>query len=155
MYGAADSVHATEHLSIVIVRPLAPVSSSEDVAADEVRATEFAAMSIEPVFVSGWQIGRPKNSFSERRAAHIRSLEEQGGRHLIFVRYQVNHVPGDEWVYNAADIDGSSIVWAHDLGQEKNRELVAYYAGRGDQRQVWLLDADVTQAELKNLAVPN
>src|SRR5262249_42056941 len=38
------------------------------------------------------------------------------GRHLVVVRFGPNHSCHDEWVYNGADIDGSRIVWAHDMG---------------------------------------
>lgn len=59
-----------------------------------------------------------------------RQLDALPGKHLVIVHY----VPGSGrwmgWVRNAADIDGSKIVWAWDLGPEKNRELVDYYAAR-------------------------
>jgi hypothetical protein len=41
-------------------------------------------------------------------------------------------------VYNRADIDGSKIVWARDMGPEKNQELVDYYRGR----KFWMAEAD-------------
>jgi hypothetical protein len=39
------------------------------------------------------------------------------------------------WVYNHADIDGSRVIWARDLGPEENKRLLAYYP----DRQFWLL----------------
>jgi hypothetical protein len=45
-----------------------------------------------------------------------------------------------EWVYNLADIDGSKIVWARDMGAEKNRELLDYYRGR----QFWMVHAGLS-----------
>jgi hypothetical protein len=75
----------------------------------------------------------------ELRPQVIRRLERQGGRHLVIVRYSASHDIHQEWVYNAADIDASPIVWAQDMGEEKNRELVQYYAGR----RIWLLQPDV------------
>lgn len=75
----------------------------------------------------------------------IANLEHQGGRHLILVRYTPAHSPHDEWVYNDADIDGSPVVWAHDMGEKKNRELLDYFK----DRQVWLLEPDIDPAALK------
>ena len=39
---------------------------------------------------------------------------------------------------NVFDIDGSAIVWARDMGDAANRELLDYFRGR----QVWLVEAD-------------
>jgi hypothetical protein len=107
-----------------------------------------AAFMVEPLFVAGWQIARPKSAFSERRAAHARTLEARGGRHVIFVAYAPDHVPGDEWVYNGAAIDDAPVVWAHDLG-ERNAQLMDYYKRLGQERQFWRLDADRTPTELQ------
>jgi len=41
-------------------------------------------------------------------------------------------------VYNGADIDGHKIVWARDMGPEKNQELLDYYRGR----KFWMVEAD-------------
>ena len=38
------------------------------------------------------------------------------------------------WIYDDADIDGSRIVWARDLGPERDAELARYFSGR----QVWM-----------------
>jgi hypothetical protein len=54
------------------------------------------------------------------------------------VRYQRNHDPQLEWVYNGADIDHAKVVWARDMGDDQNQELLRYY----NDRRVWLLDAD-------------
>jgi hypothetical protein len=69
----------------------------------------------------------------------IERLEHEGGRHLILVRYRPNHNIFIEWVYNRADIDGAAVVWARDMGVEKNRELLDYYR----DRKVWLFEPDV------------
>src|SRR5205823_6375163 len=55
---------------------------------------------------------------------HLRSVP---GPHLVLVRYGPNHDPMLEWVYNGADIDQQKVVWARDMGTEKNRELLCYY----------------------------
>ena len=51
------------------------------------------------------------------------------GKLLVFVRYSPLHV-FHEWVYNAADIDGSRIVWANDLGAAEDEKLRRYYPDR-------------------------
>jgi hypothetical protein len=73
-----------------------------------------------------------------RREIHDR-IAFVPGKHLVFVRYRVGHA-FQEWVYNAADIDSSRIVWARDLGDDENEKLRHYYPDRA----VWLLRPDVT-----------
>jgi hypothetical protein len=89
-------------------------------------------------FLTGVQVLRgPQNDWSHQRAQLIRMLDQQGGRHLVIVHYLPGHPPLEEWVYNGADIDGAAVIWARDMGAEKNRELVNYFP----DRRVWLLDA--------------
>jgi len=73
----------------------------------------------------------------ERQAVAER-LHSMGGRHLLIVHYEPGHDPLKEYVFNAADIDGSEIVWAHDMGEARNAELCRYFHAR----QVWLLEPD-------------
>ncbi len=65
-----------------------------------------------------------------RRIFVAQELEKIPGQLLVFVRYLPNHIFQDEWVYNAADIDGARVVWARDLGAEENEKLLRYYPGR-------------------------
>lgn len=44
------------------------------------------------------------------RAELIQNLQQSRDRHLIIVRYGILHPLDDEWVYNDADIDGSTVV---------------------------------------------
>jgi hypothetical protein len=71
------------------------------------------------------------------RIAIRRQLDAAPGRQLVFVRYWPRH-QFQEWVHNAADIDGSRIVWARDLGAEENQKLLVYYP----DRTAWLLEPD-------------
>jgi len=50
----------------------------------------------------------------------------------------------DEWVYNGADIDGSKVVWARDLGPEQNAKLMTYF----QDRNVWIVKAGIESAPL-------
>jgi hypothetical protein len=76
-----------------------------------------------------------------QRARILASLEALPDRHLVIVRYQPHHDPLQEWVYNGADIDGSKVVWARDMGAAKNQELIDYYK----DRRAWLVEADEKQ----------
>lgn len=78
---------------------------------------------------SGWAGSRAE------LADRLRSMPQ---RDLVLVRYGESHDIHEEWVYNAADIDAAEVVWARDLGQERNSSLLAYYP----ERKVWLLLAD-------------
>jgi len=64
-------------------------------------------------------------------------LEKQKGGQLVIVRYGPLHNQNQEWVYNAADIDRSKVVWAREMSD--NVPLLRYYP----RRTKWLLEADV------------
>jgi hypothetical protein len=75
------------------------------------------------------------------------ALRGRGGRHLVFV----TELPSArnstlEWVYNAADIDSSPIVWAHSLGVQRDEDLKRYY---GSSRSVWIVSRDIGISTLK------
>jgi hypothetical protein len=72
------------------------------------------------------------------RAAIVRELQHSAGEHLVIVRYGPRHDVDWEWVYNDSDIDHAKVVWARDMGNLKNQELLRYFAGR----KVWLLNGD-------------
>jgi len=73
----------------------------------------------------------------EGRIAINRQLAQVPGKQLVFVRYWPRHM-FQEWVHNAADIDGARMVWARDLGVAENEKLRRYYP----DRTVWLLEPD-------------
>ena len=78
------------------------------------------------------------------RARVVQELEQNPGNHLVIVRYKPGHdFILDEWVYNAADIDDSKVVWARDMGPQ-NAELVHYFSGR----HIWLAEPDYNPARL-------
>ena len=66
----------------------------------------------------------------ERRIFVNHQLDGVPGKVLVFVRYSPRHIFQDEWVYNRAAIDDARIVWARDLGDAENRQLLRYYADR-------------------------
>ncbi len=79
------------------------------------------------------------------RAAIANQLENSPGRHLLIVRYGPDHDLDREWVYNAADIDGAKTVWARDMGDKDNHELLRYF----HDRRVWYLNADQVPPRLE------
>ena len=74
----------------------------------------------------------------ERRIQVAGKLAALPGRLLVFVHYTPRHIFQEEWVWNSADIDGSRIVMARDLGPEEDAKLIAYYPAR----KVLRLDPD-------------
>jgi hypothetical protein len=82
----------------------------------------------------------------ERRRQVGLQLAQIPGPLLVLVRYWPNHIFQDEWVYNAADIDASRTVWAHDLGDEEDKKLLAYYPNR----RVLLLEPDARPPRLSD-----
>lgn len=72
------------------------------------------------------------------RAQVLKKLESFEGQQLAIVRYGPRHSIFDEWVYNAADIDKSKVVWARDMDPARNRELIQYF----NHRRIWLVEPD-------------
>jgi hypothetical protein len=78
------------------------------------------------------------------REGIVAQLKKEPGHHLVIVHYDLRHPPIDEWVYNGADIDKSRIVWARDMGPDKNAELIRYFK----DRKVWVVEPDVLPPKL-------
>jgi hypothetical protein len=76
--------------------------------------------------------------YPDQRIEINRQLAGKPGKLLVLVRYWPQHIFQDEWVYNAADIDGARVVWARDLGDAENQKLLHYYP----DRTVLLLEPD-------------
>lgn len=71
------------------------------------------------------------------RARVLAALEAMPGRQLAIVRYSPAHSPFDDWVYNAADIDRSRVVWARET-PDHDSDLLRYFRNRN----VWLIEPD-------------
>ncbi len=78
--------------------------------------------------------------FGETRAAVAAHLQSLPGKQLVLVRYSDRHNPLEEWVYNAADIDNSKVVWAREMDIANNVNIMHYYS----DRKVWLVEPDAT-----------
>jgi hypothetical protein len=78
------------------------------------------------------------------RGEIIQRLQQLPGKQLVLVRYWPRHIFQNEWVYNAADIDGARIVWTRDLGNDEDQKLLHYYP----DRTAWLLEPDANPPKL-------
>ena len=88
-----------------------------------------------------WYSPPAPNSY---RAKIMSQLSKEAGLHLVIVRYRPDHVPVNEWVFNAADIDRSKVVWVRDMGAGKNSELTRYFK----DRRAWLVEPDLAVPKL-------
>jgi hypothetical protein len=95
-------------------------------------------------FVFSYASGAVEERIPVRRIGVERQIAKIPGKLLIFVRYWPNHIFQDEWVYNAADIDGSRVVMARDLGEPEDEKLRRYYPDRA----AWLLEPDAVPPAL-------
>ncbi len=78
------------------------------------------------------------------RTAVLNYLQNSPGKDLVLVDYSSAHDQNSEWVYNDADIDASPVVWARDMGESSNQELLQYFR----DRKAWRLQADETPPKL-------
>ncbi|NUN51043.1 MAG: hypothetical protein HUU15_19735, partial [Candidatus Brocadiae bacterium] len=104
-------------------------------------------------FGLGWQVsivGTGMGAWGKVRAHVLQTLEDEPGRDVVIVRYGPRHLPDFEWVYNHADIDGAEVVWARDMGPERNAQLRAYWP----DRTAWVLDVDRDEDEPLLTRVP-
>ena len=65
-------------------------------------------------------------------------LAAMPGEHLVLVRYSKDHNPGEEYVYNEADIDQAKTVWAREIPGMDLTPLLSYFRNR----EVWLFEPD-------------
>jgi hypothetical protein len=82
--------------------------------------------------------------WSQERSRIAEELKSMPGSHLVLVDYMPKHDVHQEWVYNAADIDQASIVWARRIPGRDLTPLLTYFAGR----TVWVLYPDENPVRL-------
>jgi hypothetical protein len=85
----------------------------------------------------------PRGNLERVRILH--ELDQMPGRQLVLVNYGDHHDVDWEWVWNGADIDHSTVVWARDMGEAANQELLDYFK----DRRVWRLNGDDPRPDLK------
>jgi hypothetical protein len=79
------------------------------------------------------------------RAAVAAQLAQTPGKQLVLVSYEANHNVDAEWVWNSAEIDRSKVVWARDMGENANQELLNYFK----DRRVWCVNGDTSPTQLE------
>jgi hypothetical protein len=79
------------------------------------------------------------------RVQLLRELTQLPGKQLVIVNYGSYHDVDWEWVWNNAEIDSSKVVWARDMGDAGNQELLTYFK----DRNVWRLNGDASPPELR------
>jgi hypothetical protein len=101
-----------------------------------------------PIPYSGVRTWCSRDQQNIERARILKELENSPGKHLVIVRYESYHdFILNEWVFNRADIDGSKVVWARDMGVQ-NSELIQYF----NARKPWLLEPDYNPPRLSPYA---
>jgi hypothetical protein len=80
------------------------------------------------------------------RAALLHQLQQLPGQQLVIVSYGPRHNVDHEWVYNDADIDRSKVIWARDMGDGGNRELLHYF----EDCHFWRVDGDSSPPKLES-----
>ena len=110
-------------------------------------ATDHPKIVMRSDAISDW--GGPEN-YGVPRARIEDELEHQPGKQLVIVRYSPDHEAFNEWVYNAPDIDNSKVIWAREMDDASNLELIRYYK----DRKVWLVQPDLEPAGLSPYPLP-
>ena len=102
----------------------------------------MTALRIVPVTrILEWRLSTPQGGFRTQIADRLSHL---GGRHVVFVRYDASHSFHQEWVYNAADIDASPIVWCRTSESIDDSEVMQYYK----DRNFWIASVGRKRVEL-------
>jgi hypothetical protein len=77
-----------------------------------------------------------------RRQAILEALNREPEKSIVIVKYDPDHNPHREWVYNAADVTSAKVILARDMGAQ-NKELLDYFR----DRKAWVLHADAENPE--------
>jgi hypothetical protein len=72
------------------------------------------------------------------RARLCAQLEAMPGQHLVIVHNRMSSFGRYDWVYNEPDIEHAKIIWARDMGDARNQELLRFYPNR----HTWIVDQD-------------
>jgi len=92
-----------------------------------------------PMLRAGSGMLRPASPARHPRQNVEDYLRSLGGKHVVLVKRSADYDPHVEWVFNSANIDEASIVWARDLGAA-NVAVFAYYS----ERRIWECEPEVS-----------
>jgi hypothetical protein len=98
------------------------------------------------VVLAGHAARYPTIPWSAERTRIANELQTLPGKHLVLVEYGPKHNVHQEWVYNAADIDGAKVAWARVIPGRDLSPLLDHFK----DRRIWILRPD---ASLPNLEV--
>jgi hypothetical protein len=105
----------------------------------------FADRLWDPYAIGGAGLDGSPMPLQIQRARIQSQLSARAGKHLVIVHYPPLDVPGThDWIYNDADMDHARVIWARDMGDANNQELLNYYT----DRQVWYVDRGDSLAQL-------
>lgn len=76
-----------------------------------------------------------RSEFPQSRATIEERLERLPGPDVVFVEYVEGHSIHEEWVYNGAEPDSQTVVWARSMGPREDQKLKAYYP----DRRAWIV----------------
>jgi len=100
---------------------------------------------VRPLVLIAYAVEHPVADWRVPRARILRQLNAMPGKQLVLVCYKPDHYVEQEWVYNAADIDGAKIVWAREIPGKDLTPLLDYFKDRG----IWELRPDKPSIELQ------
>lgn len=103
-------------------------------------AFQFVWMINTLAYSQSWHRG----NWGHQREEVIAKLDASDGKDLVLVRYSKDHNVHQEWVYNHADIDRASIVWAREINSERRGELMRFFDGHS----VWVLEVGLDDYKL-------
>lgn len=86
----------------------------------------------------------PRGNLARARIAS--TLNKTPEQHIVIVYYSDSHDVATEWVYNSADLPNSKVIWARDMGEIANQQLLKQFPGR----QVWTVYPDRFPAHLES-----
>jgi hypothetical protein len=92
----------------------------------------------------GKMAGEDKTLWFYQREAILEKLRAEPWKSLVIVKYDADHNPNREWVYNEADLANAKVILARDMGPQ-NQELLDHYP----DRKVWILHADAAKPEVE------
>ena len=99
-------------------------------------------MGISFVQIVGKMAAADRTKWFHQRQAILEKLRAEPGKSLVIVKYDPDHNPNREWIYNEADIPNAKVILVQDMG-EKNKELLDYFK----DRKAWVLHADAPRPE--------
>lgn len=84
----------------------------------------------------GLRTGNAERALQFERARLQAQLERLPGEHVVIVHSPTSYGGAQDWIYNEPDIDHAKVIWARDMGEDKNQELVGYF----HNRNIWYID---------------